>query len=110
MVFVVASTFTLLRAAVNYFTTELAVTESRVVTKRGFVSRTTIEQQLNRIDSISVSQGILGRALDYGKIEILGSGATMTAVNWIMAPLKLRHSIEYAINAAANNYTESRVR
>jgi uncharacterized membrane protein YdbT with pleckstrin-like domain len=93
-------------ALISYLTTELAVTDRRVIFKRGLIRRDTIEQQLERVDSVSVSQSILGRMLDYGTVEIRGSGATFTPVHKIGKPLNFRRAVQYAIDVATGRNTQ----
>ncbi|MBO9558659.1 MAG: PH domain-containing protein, partial [Caulobacter sp.] len=38
---------------------DFAVTNKRLIAKFGFINRTTIEQRLNKVDTIIVNQGIL---------------------------------------------------
>lgn len=80
-------------------TTELAVTNRKVVGKWGLVSRRTIEQRLEKVDSIEVGQTILGRILGYGTVEVRGSGMTMTPIRSINHPLIFRRRVEDAIEA-----------
>jgi uncharacterized membrane protein YdbT with pleckstrin-like domain len=93
-------------ALIHYLTVELAVTDTRVVLKKGFISRSTVEQQIDRVDSVSIHQGLFGRVFDYGTVRILGSGSSLVAVNWVNLPLKFRHAVEYAINASGYKQAE----
>jgi uncharacterized membrane protein YdbT with pleckstrin-like domain len=43
--------------------TELAVTNLRVVYKRGFITRHTAEMNMDKVESVDVDQSILGRIL-----------------------------------------------
>jgi uncharacterized membrane protein YdbT with pleckstrin-like domain len=90
----------LLRAWLTRVTTELAVTNRKVIGKWGLISRRTIEQRLEKIDSIEVEQTILGRILGYGTVEVRGSGVTMTPLRMIAGPLTFRRRVEDALNAA----------
>ena len=86
-----------LHALVIGWTTELAVTNYRVIAKRGLIQRETVEQILNRVDSIEVSQSLLGRMLDYGSIMVTGTGVTHTPLPMIADPLGFRRSVHMAI-------------
>src|SRR5437016_3553326 len=48
--------------------TELAVTSHRVIAKFGFISRSTVELNLTKIESIRVEQSVMGRLLGYGSV------------------------------------------
>jgi len=90
----------LLGAWLTRVTTELAVTNRKVIGKWGLISRRTIEQRLEKIDSIEVEQTILGRILGYGTVEVRGSGVSMTPLRMIAGPLTFRRRVEDALNAA----------
>ena len=78
------------------FTTELAVTDRKAVAKWGFLQRQTIEQRLSTIDSVRVNQSILGRMLNYGTVEVTGSGFSITPMRDIADPLAIRRAVEKA--------------
>ena len=79
-------------AFVIYKTTEFAVTDKRIITKTGLISRNTIEMFLDKVESLNVEQGILGRILNYGTVTVRGTGSTHEPVKNISAPLALRKS------------------
>src|ERR1022692_3312705 len=56
--------------------TEMAVTNRRVVIKKGLTSRKTIEMLLNKVESIEVIETTFGRMLGYGAIVVIGTGGT----------------------------------
>src|SRR5687768_18417869 len=57
-----------------YKTTEIAITNKRIIAKFGFISRSTIEINLPKVESVQVDQGVMGRMLDYGTIIVAGAG------------------------------------
>jgi uncharacterized membrane protein YdbT with pleckstrin-like domain len=85
------------RAWFDWWITEIAVTDRRVIYKRGFISRMTYEMHMDKIESVKIDQSILGRMLDYGKVTVLGTGAGTEALGQIdepiAAPLELRNHI-----------------
>ncbi len=86
-----------LYAFVIGYTTELAVTNFRVIAKRGVIERETVEQILNRVDSIEVTQSLLGRLFDYGTVMVTGTGVTHTPISMIADPLGFRRAVHTAI-------------
>ena len=80
-------------AWVRRVTTELAVTSRRVIFKAGVVRRTTFEINRSQVETVVVSQGIFGRILNYGRVEIIGTGATATPMPLIDDPLRFRSHI-----------------
>ena len=60
-------------AWIVYITTELAITNKRVIAKTGLIERRTIEMFLEKIESIQVDQGVLGRMFNFGSVIISGT-------------------------------------
>ncbi|TXI12189.1 MAG: PH domain-containing protein [Polynucleobacter sp.] len=75
-------------------TTELVITNRRIIAKFGLISRYTIEINLSKVESISVSQSIFGRLLDYGDIEIVGTGGTREPIQFISKPILFRKKVD----------------
>ena len=65
---------TLFRAWFARWITEIAVTDRRIIYKRGFIWRHTEEMNMDKVPSVDVDQSILGRMLDYGTIHVIGTG------------------------------------
>lgn len=57
-------------------TNELAITNQRIIGKKGLISRETVELKYEKIESISVMQSILGRISKFGTIVVRGTGGT----------------------------------
>lgn len=79
-------------AGIRYLTTELAFTNKRVIAKFGFISRDTVEININKIESIQVNQGILGRIFDYGTLVISGAGTPQAPIPGIANPMQFRRA------------------
>lgn len=79
-------------AAIRYFTTELAITNKRVIAKFGLISRSTIEINIQKIESIQVRQGIIGRIFNFGSIVVSGAGNPQAPVPGISSPLNFRRA------------------
>jgi uncharacterized membrane protein YdbT with pleckstrin-like domain len=75
------------------WTTEVAVTNKRIIYKRGFISRYTIEMHLDKVESVDVDQTVLGRILGYGDIIIRGVGASLEPLRNIESPIEFRSHV-----------------
>ncbi|NJM35437.1 MAG: PH domain-containing protein [Rhodomicrobium sp.] len=82
------------------WTTQIGVTDQRIIYKRGFIQRETDEMQLSSVEEVSLDQGIVGRILDYGKLEIHGTGEESIFLPAIGDPLSMRRSLQDAIGLA----------
>lgn len=89
----VAAFVSFLRAWFRRWTTEIAVTDRRVVLKRGFIRRHTVEMNMQKVESVDVDQTQLGRLFNYGTVTIKGTGSTLESFRMIDHPLKLRSAI-----------------
>lgn len=95
-IFVVAGLygcFSLFAAWFRRWTTEVDVTDRRVIIKRGFITRKTAEMHMDKIESIDVDQSLAGRILNYGKVTIRGTGIGMEPLPTVGSPLELRNAI-----------------
>ena len=85
--------------------TEIAVTDRRIIYKRGFITRHTEEMNMDKVTSVDVDQSILGRVLDYGTVHVIGMGGVpevteqdrphdgIEHLHRIASPLALRNAI-----------------
>ena len=84
----------LLSAVVTVKTSELVITDRRVLIKVGFIRRHTFEMFISKIESVAVYQGMFGRLFNYGTVEIRGTGGSSESFATIAAPLPFRDAIQ----------------
>jgi uncharacterized membrane protein YdbT with pleckstrin-like domain len=82
-----------LRGYLRRSTTELAVTNRRVVFKRGLIRRHTIEMNMDKVESVDVDQSISGRLFGYGTVTIRGTGGGLEPLRNISDPLTFRNHV-----------------
>jgi uncharacterized membrane protein YdbT with pleckstrin-like domain len=75
------------------FSTEIDVTDRRIVYKRGLFRRHTVEMNMDKVATVDVDQSILGRILDYGDVTVQGTGFALERVPLIQAPLAFRNHV-----------------
>ena len=75
------------------WTTEIDVTDRRIVYKRGFIRRHTVEMNMDKVESVDVDQSILGRMLNYGDITVWETGVGIEPLYNIDAPLEFRNQV-----------------
>jgi len=71
-------------------TTELAVTNKRVIAKWGLIKRGSIDIRIEKIESVRVDQSIVGRLLNFGSLVISGAGNPQAPIIGIADPLEFR--------------------
>ena len=82
-----------LRAWFGRWTTEVLVTDRRVIYVRGFIRRHTVEINMDKIESVDVDQSIMGRALNYGDVTIRGTGQMLEPLRQVDRPIAFRNEV-----------------
>jgi uncharacterized membrane protein YdbT with pleckstrin-like domain len=77
-------------------TTEIAITSSRLVYKKGLIARQVGEMSIDRIEGVNVLQSIFGRLFNYGRLAIRGMGIGEVVLPPIEDPIVFRLAIERA--------------
>ena len=75
------------------WTTERALTNRRLILKRGFIRRKTEEISFNRVEEVNLSQSILQRILGSGDIKVTGTGAGEIMLKNIDDPLDVQKRV-----------------
>lgn len=83
------------------WTTEIGVTNQRLIYKRGLIWRKTQELQLRAIEEVKLDQGLLGRLLDFGRLDLHGTGVGDIRLPTLADPVGLRKALQDGMAAAA---------
>jgi membrane protein YdbS with pleckstrin-like domain len=83
----------LLGAWIRRRSTEIVVTDRRVIYKRGLLSRHTVEMNVSKIETVDVEQGLAGRIWSYGTVVIRGTGSGFEPLVGVGSPLAIRNAI-----------------
>lgn len=83
-----------LNSVIYYFNSDFVLTDRRVMSKFGLLSRETSEQRLSKVESIHVYQSLLGRVLNYGKVTVTGTGSSATTFGPMVDPIACKRAIE----------------
>ena len=86
----------LLMALVRYKSTEIAITNKRTIAKFGFISRSTIELNIGKVESIQVQQTVMGRIFDFGTLILAGAGNPQEPIIGISKPMEFRKAFAIA--------------
>jgi len=98
-IFAIIGIILLIKAFITKISTELAVTSKRVIAKAGLISRTTVELNHGKVESMNVDQSIMGRVLGFGTIVVNGTGGGKTPIPNIKAPMNFRRNAMETIDA-----------
>ena len=77
-------------AWIRIHSTELAITNKRVIAKFGFIKRDTVEINLSKVEAVRVEQTFWGRMLNFGTILMTGTGGSIEPIPSIADPLVFR--------------------
>ena len=84
------------RAFIRRASTELAVTDQRVIYKTGLIARHTLEMNRGKVESVAVDQTLLGRLFGYGTVTVRGIGSALEPIRNIDDPLSFRSHLTTA--------------
>ncbi len=83
----------LLKAWIIRRTTEIVVTDRRVIYKRGMLSRHTMEMNVSKVETVDVDQPLGGRMFGYGTVLIRGTGSSWEPLVGVGSPIAIRNAI-----------------
>jgi uncharacterized membrane protein YdbT with pleckstrin-like domain len=81
------------QAWLSRWVTEIAVTNKRIILKRGFIRRHTIEMNMDKVESVDVDQSLLGRLFNYGDVTVRGVGTGFEPLRMVDDPLRFRSQV-----------------
>ncbi|MCB1556946.1 MAG: PH domain-containing protein [Alphaproteobacteria bacterium] len=84
------------RMMITKATTEIAITNNRLIYKRGLVARVVGEMSIDRIEGVNVLQSVWGRIFGYGRVMVRGMGVGELILPPMENPIAFRKAIERA--------------
>jgi uncharacterized membrane protein YdbT with pleckstrin-like domain len=88
------SFFFVVKFYMERFFNEYGISDQRIISKTGVISRSIEEMSLKSIESVNVKQSIFGRIFNYGSIVISGRGSAMIKFKDIDSPVEVRKKIQ----------------
>lgn len=82
---------------INYYFTEYALTDKKVLSKTGIISRSTDELQLSKLEGVDVRQGIVDRLMGVGTLVFSGTGTQQVEFTGIDNPIQAKQQLEQAL-------------
>jgi len=78
-------------------TSEYVITNKRIIVKNGILSLNVVEVSHSKVETIQLSQTILGRIFNYGNLVINGTGGDDIKILNISSPIEFRKkAMDYA--------------
>lgn len=88
--------FIFMKMMITKATTEICVTDKRLIYKTGLIARNSWEMGVDRIESVNVFQGVLGRIFNFGLLTVMGMGVGEVPLPRIADPVAMRRAVDYA--------------
>jgi len=93
----------MLGAFIRQASTELVITDQRIIAKYGFISRSTYEIMVNRISGVNFDQTVMGRIFGYGTILVHGSGGDVSPFHGVADPGNFQQALINVLHKSNNN-------
>jgi len=93
---ILVGVFIFLRSLIIMKTTDFAVTNRRVILKRGWLNRRTQELAVESIEGVILEQTLIARMFGYGHVVVTGTGDAVIRFPAMSHPVAFRRSIEAA--------------
>jgi hypothetical protein len=81
---------------IRKWTTQIVVTSSRFIFKRGLIAREAHEVDLDHIEEVALKQTFWGRLLGFGNVMVRGTGIGLIELPALDRPLRVQRMIEEA--------------
>lgn len=98
-IFFLLALYNLLKAIIYKLTAEYAITNKRLILKKGLISRNSVELMLTKCEGVALDQGILGRILGYGTL-VSSTGGIHNKYKYIKDPIIFRNYLNTQIDEA----------
>lgn len=90
----------LLWSFVRQISTELVITNYRVIAKFGFVATTTFEVMMTKVEGANIDQSVLGRLLGFGTVMVRGTGGGISPIDHIANPMRFQSKLLMSLEEA----------
>ena len=77
----------------GYSSAEFGVTNRRIIAKWGSYSKHSVEMNLDKVEGVSINQGIIGSKLGFGTVILNGTGGSHEMFPSIANPMVFRQKI-----------------
>ncbi|MGE0109546.1 MAG: PH domain-containing protein [Bdellovibrionales bacterium] len=95
----------LISAYIRQISTELVVTNHRVIAKHGYISTTSYELMMTKVEGATIDQTIWGRIWGYGTLMVKGTGGGSSPINHVSDPYKFH---TYLMNSIQDSKDEEK--
>lgn len=97
---IIVGIYIFIRNVVIMKTTDFAVTNRRVILKKGWLNRQTYELAVESVEGVTLHQSIWARLFGYGNVIVTGTGEALIRFPAMANPVAFRRAIETARSEA----------
>lgn len=90
--------FQLVASFIRQISTELVITDRRIIAKHGFISTTSYELMMTKVEGATIEQSILGRILGYGTLMVKGTGGGISPIDHVAEPYRFHAALMNALS------------
>ena len=92
-----------IKKTLQFVTTEYAITEKKLIEKRGIIRVVYYEMKLDKVENITISQTFFGRLCDYGNLCIQGANFNNIYFEYVDDPNSVKQQINALIDGSEDN-------
>jgi len=85
--------FELIAAYIRQISTELVITDQRVIAKHGFIATTSYELMMSKVEGATIEQSVMGRFLGYGTLMVKGTGGGISPIDHVADPYRFHAAL-----------------
>lgn len=92
--------FQLIASYIRQISTELVITDQRVIAKRGFIATTSYELMMTKVEGATIEQSVWGRLLGFGTLMVKGTGGGISPIDHVANPYRFHSHLMNALHDA----------
>lgn len=104
LMFILIGFITIIPAIIRMFTTELVITNKKLVGKTGLINTNAMDSPLNKVQNIKSSSGILGKIFGYGDLSI-----TTASGSYVFKCIAKPDTFKNKLNQEIENCDDARI-
>lgn len=85
---------------IRQISTELVITNQRVIAKHGWIATTSYELMMTKVEGATIDQSVMGRLLGYGTLMVKGTGGGISPIDHVADPYKFHSELMDALREA----------
>ena len=90
--------FSAVYLTIRLLTTEMVVTNKRVIVKSGWIARNVDEIRFYKVETVEFNQGVFARILGYGQVKVTGTGLSKIYFKVIINPKEVKNIIDESLD------------